>query len=135
MKYNIMKYIYIYIYIYILYIYIYIYYIYIYILYIYIYYIYICIYIYISVLNYYIDGSSQWKMLPEIDVPKMSLKRTSEWAHFFGYWTVKNLQLYWLLLCPEFPQECLDPEEVINSHVHFLPNNRKTKSGKNRSSS
>ena len=36
------------------------------------------IYIYISVLNYYIDGSSQWKMLPEIDVPKMSLKRTSE---------------------------------------------------------
>ena len=67
MKYNIMKYIYIYI------IYLYIYYIYIYILYIYMY-----IYIYISVLNYYIDGSSQWKMLPEIDVPKMSLKRTSE---------------------------------------------------------
>ena len=62
MKYNIMKYIYIYIL-----------YIYIYILYIYMY-----IYIYISVLNYYIDGSSQWKMLPEIDVPKMSLKRTSE---------------------------------------------------------
>ena len=48
-----------------------------YILYIYIY-IYIYIYMYISILNYYIDGSSQWKLLPEIDVPKMSLKRTSE---------------------------------------------------------
>ena len=55
-------------------------------------------------------------------------------SSFFNYWIVKNLQLHWLLLFPEFPQECFDHQGVINSHVCFLPNNSKTKLGKNWSS-
>ena len=50
----------------------------------------------------------------------------------YGYGTVKYLQLYWLLLCLEFSEECFDHEGVINGHI-FLPNNRKMKSGKNQS--
>ena len=40
----------------------------------------------------------------------------------------------WLLLCPESPQDCFGHVGIFYGHVRILPNNRKTKSGKNRSS-
>ena len=55
-------------------------------------------------------------------------------SSFFVNDTVKNLQLPWLLLCLEFTQECFDYEGVVNGHVCFLLNNRKTKLGGNRPS-
>ena len=71
---------------------------------------------YVSILNYHTDGSRQ------------------RLSSFFADDTVKNLQLYRLLLCREFPQECFDHKGVINGHVRVSPNNRKTKLGKNPSS-
>ena len=50
---------------------------------------------YISILNYYTDGSSQWKMFLEIDAPKRTSKMIKKYklmSSFFGYRTVKNLQ-------------------------------------------
>ena len=50
---------------------------------------------YISILNYYTDGSSQWKMFLEIDAPKRTskiIKKHKLMSSFFGYRTVKNLQ-------------------------------------------
>ena len=85
-----------------------------------------------SFLNKITDQSSQWKMFLEIDVPKKKSKiiKKYKWiSSFFGYKTVKNLQIYWLLLCPEFLQKCFDHERVINGHVHFLDNNRGKKVG------
>ena len=85
-----------------------------------------------SFLNKITDQSSQWKMFLEIDVPKKKSKiiKKYKWiSSFFGYKTVKNLQIYWLLLCPEFLQKCFDHERVINGHVHFLDNNREKKVG------
>ena len=85
-----------------------------------------------SFLNKITDQSSQWKIFLEIDVPKKKSKiiKKYKWiSSFFGYKTVKNLQIYWLLLCPEFLQKCFDHERVINGHVHFLDNNREKKVG------
>ena len=93
----------------------------------------------ISILIYYTDRSSVrgenvswnrcfWKIITK------SLK--NKWMNsFFGYETVKNLQLYWLLLCLKIPKELFWPwGGVINGHLRFLPNNRRRKLGKNWSS-